>query len=251
MQLLADAIVAGYNLIVPCAFLHIEILHPHDFVIDARSGEIDVVGVVNEGAIGAHLLDDVPHLLHDGVVEEERRIINKNHRSRHCVDGSTEIVEHGALAIRQTHRSHLVGTFVVLEEQFAAFAQDFIVGEHPVPSLGEAVEIGLVHWCRLVFEGEHFIFEQGEELIMEQQECEFLYFGIDIALYDLRAGFDAAVEHIYRAGHCVHLLFREKCLERRDAECMVADILHDFTTESGFSGTIGTDYSDNSRIGEF
>ena len=68
----------GHHLIVPCLGLGIIRLDPHALVIDARAGKLHVMGIVDEGAVGAHLLQHVPQGAHDAAVDESLGIIDQD-----------------------------------------------------------------------------------------------------------------------------------------------------------------------------
>ena len=89
----------GYYAVVPSLARVVVAAHPHAHVVDARRGKFYVVRVVDERAVGAHLLYHVPQRLHDAVVQEYLGRIDKYHCPTHGIQHRAYVVKHRLLAV--------------------------------------------------------------------------------------------------------------------------------------------------------
>ena len=69
-------VAGGHHLVVPFASGRLEILHPHAVIVDARGSEFNVVGVVDESAIGTDFFNHIPERVDNRLVDKGFRVVD-------------------------------------------------------------------------------------------------------------------------------------------------------------------------------
>ena len=199
-QRIVQVAAAGHHLIVPRHRLGIKLPHPHALVVDARAGKRHIVGVIDEGAIGAHLLQHVPQCAHDAAVDKRLGVIDQDGSIGHGIKHGADVIQHRLLAITQSHERVFVLIAHAGEHQLAVLAQHLVLGEHFLPFLDGDVEFGLGELHLLTHELVGLIVHQLTHLIAEHDVEQLVKLGLG-NVFDLRIRLIHAVEQVVnRAG---------------------------------------------------
>ena len=152
------------------------------------------MGVVDKGAVGTHLLDDIPQRLHDAVVDECLGVVDEHHGIGHGIEHRAQIVEHCLLAVAQPKHAVLVVMPLGSEHEFAVLTQHFVFGEHRLPLSHHLVEACLGKVYLLAHELMGLVVHQFAELVNEHDIGELVKLCVGRVLDLVRCLVDV-VEH--------------------------------------------------------
>ena len=230
------------HLIVPGSFSGIETLDPDSGVVHTGSGEIDVVGIVNESTVGTHLLDGVPKCVHDAAVDKHARVVYHDDGVRTRVLHGAEVVKHRFFTVGQAQGIVFVVAALGCEEQLAALTQDFVFREDFLPPSHHIVQFGNRQTDLLAVERLRLEIQQLQKFVVQQQEQHFFKFGIGFGSKERRTFVRGIEKHVDRPLVLVFACFGENRPQRRHDKRPVAAIRNNLLAETCFTGTVGTDY---------
>ena len=199
------------------------------------------MGIIDKGAVGAHLLQHVPQRAHDAAVDKGLGIIDQNGGIGHGIQHSANVVEHRFLAVAEAHQRVLVLVALASEHQLAVLSQHLILWKDFLPLLDGDIEFGFRKFHLLAHELVGLKVHQFAHLVVEHDIEQLVKLGLRQVL-QLRIGGIHAVEQVLdRAGQRFHVgRRREQRLQRRNAVCLVTQFIDKCRAEAALAGAIGT-----------
>ena len=192
-------------------------------------------------AVGTHLLNHVPHVLHDASVDERLRRVHQNHRILRGIQRGSDIVEGSLLAVAQLDGAVGLIAAVVAEQQPTAFAQNLVARKYDLPVAHQRVELGVRRLGVVAIEAHaRLVDKQLGKLVAHEHHQQPLELGSGFAAYERIDGKLLVILVLDASGHGVMIILRENALQCRHSVSLVAGILQQALAKATFTGTVGT-----------
>ena len=217
--------------------------------LGAGGHEADVIGVVDEAAVGSEALYGVPEGVEQGRVEEDARGVDEDDGVLGGVECGGDIVECGFFSLGEAKCGDAVVAAGGGEKQCAVVAQNLVLGEDFLPKLYEEVEAGGLQLLGGAAEElARLVGEQIGALVVEEQEHELVELADGVGLEVCRSAECACILGVDAGDQRRGLTLGIESLERGEFVSLVGAEVHEALHEAGLAGAVGTDEGELTEV---